>query len=562
MKWLKLFIVVLFFSPLSQAEDRNNNISETRGGEESSRAGDGQNKDSSGVGFEINPLRIKTVFLEKPTPGKLVHLRLQVSLEEGFFAYENQFRLKITQPENSLVGELFISPIVDFDEDWSRKKEKKRGIKNFAKINTQVQIPENRGSRAENLSIRLTYVACTKKFCLTPRFVEQSVPIEWETQKSSIKKEIGQSISKVETSIEQRIQDNLLLSLFWIFFFGFLTSLTPCIYPLIPITLAVLGGDGKNSRWRSFLMSLNYVLGIAITYALLGVVAARTGKLFGSIISHPIVIGLTSLILFAMGLSLLGFFEVQTPSFIRNPITSKRILKSYSGVFVSGLLAGVIASPCVGPVLVGILAFIAHQQDSFLGFTLLFTFAMGFGSLFIILGFFGQLAGRLPRSGPWMKGAKTLLALCLFGLSFYYVWPLLDRAFSRQERGKLTDSKSQPQWKVYTKAEFEKAKGRQPIIIDFFADWCLSCMELDELTFSNPVIIEKSKKFAMFKVDATIPSPELEKVTDYFEVYGLPTILFIDSRGEVVRDLTLSGFESAELFQKRMDRITDQSKNE
>ena len=437
-------------------------------------------------------------------------------------------------------------------------KRKKKGVKDSASIDTQIQIPGDLEIESgAQLDIRLTYVACTKKFCLTPRFIDFKVPVLWNVQKKPLKTEIAKSFQNIESRIGERIENNLILSLFWIFFFGFLTSLTPCVYPLIPITLAVLGGDRKRSHWKSFLISLFYVLGIAITYALLGLVAAQTGQLFGSFISHPIVVVIVSLILFIMGLSLLGFFEIQTPAFIRNCVTDYQIGKNYFGVFVSGLLAGVIASPCVGPVLVGILAYIAHHQNSLLGFTLLFTFAMGFGSLFILLGTFGQLANRLPRSGSWMKGVKIFLALCLFGLSFYYAWPLIkNRQLKTATKSDTLKSKNQPQWKKYTVREVEKAKKQgRPVIIDFYADWCLSCVELNELTFSRPEIIEQSRKFIMLKVDATSPSKELKKITDRYEVYGLPAIIFINSQGKILKDLTLTGFEKASLFKKRMDKV-------
>ena len=505
---------------------------------------------------KLNPMKVRRAFLEKVTPGKLVHFQMEVNLEEGFFAYQNQFKLKVNQPENSLVGELFISPIVEFDDAISKKQ--KKGIKDSATITTQIQIPEDLEVGVTNtLDIRLTYIACTKKFCLTPRFINFKIPIVWNIQEKP-KTGITGFLQGIESRIEGEIKDHFILSLFWVFFFGFLTSLTPCVYPLIPITLTILGGREKKSRWNSFLVSLFYVFGIAITYAFLGLVAAQTGQLFGSLISHPAVMIVISLILFAMGLSLLGLFEIQAPAFIRNSMANRRIEKNYLSVFISGLLAGVIASPCVGPVLVGILAYIAHHQDSFLGFVLLFTFAMGFGSLFILLGTF-QLTDKLPRSGQWMKGVKILLAFCLFGLSFYYSWPLLKKQQSESELSKTAKKfKKQPRWQKYTTQKVEEAKKQgRPVIIDFYADWCLSCTELDELTFSQPEVIERSPHFTMIKVDATSPSKELKKITDQYEVYGLPTIIFINSKGEVLKDLTLTGFEKASLFTRRMDQLID-----
>ena len=262
-----------------------------------------------------------------------------------------------------------------------------------------------------------------------------------------------------------------------------------------------------------------------------------------------------SLIFFAMGLSLLGLFEFQAPAFMRDKLSNKSTGKGFVGAFISGLLAGVVASPCVGPVLVGVLAYIAQSQNSFLGFILLFTFAMGFGMLFILIGTFSQLSGKLPRSGAWMNTVKTLLALCLFGLSFYYAWPLVQKLFPEDQKVEMNLKK--PQWQEFSPEKVEEAKAQgKPVIIDFYADWCLACVEMDKFTFSKKPVIEKSREFVMLKVDATTPFDELTEWQKTYKVYGLPTMIFIDAKGEVREDLTLTGFEEADLFIKRMQKVS------
>ncbi len=485
--------------------------------------------------------------------GELADFQMELNLQEGFFAYHDRFRLKVLSPENAKVGELFIDPIVSFQDNLSKKK--KKGVKNKATITTQIQIPDGLPSDLKSFEMVLTYIACTKKFCLTPRSVNLSVDTEGMIQsKSQANSEESSSDIASTTYIKKQIQENLAYALLLIFVFGLLTSLTPCIYPLIPITLAVLGSDDKRSKLQSFLISLSYVFGIGITYALLGVLAAQTGQLFGSLISHPIVIVLMSLIFFAMGLSLLGLFEFQAPAFLRNSLTNKTTQKGYIGAFVSGLLAGIVASPCVGPVLVGVLAYIAQSQNGFLGFILLFTFAMGFGVLFILLGTFSQLASKLPRSGAWMNTIKTLLALCLFALSFYYAWPLIQKVLPQDT--KIETSQNKPQWKSFSPQLVEQAKVEgKPVIIDFYADWCLACVEMDKFTFSQKEVIDMSQKFVMLKVDATTPFDELTEWQQTYEVYGLPTMIFIDSKGNVHKDLTLTGFEESKAFIKRMKSV-------
>ena len=412
-------------------------------------------------------------------------------------------------------------------------------------------MPDNLDNSVEKFDLALTYIACTKKFCLTPRTLNLSVNVQVAAENKKVNNDISSS-----EFIQKQIEQNLAYALALIFLFGLLTSLTPCVYPLIPITLAVLGTNEDRSKLKSFLISLSYVLGIGLTYALLGVIAAQTGQLFGSLISHPIVIIAMSLIFFAMGLSLLGLFELQAPSFMRSKMSNARTQKGYLGAFISGLLAGVIASPCVGPVLVGVLAYIARTQNSTLGFILLYTFALGFGVLFILLGTFSQLANKLPRSGTWMNSIKTILALFLFALSFYYSWPLIKQYMPKSQ---VEHTLNKVQWQAFSPALVKKAKAEgKPVIIDFYADWCAACVEMDEFTFSKEKIIQKSKSFAMLKVDATSPFDELSDWQQTYKVYGLPTLILINSKGKVLEDLTLTGFEEADLFEKRMQKALEQ----
>lgn len=481
---------------------------------------------------------------QKVVAGGMIDLQLELELQEGFFAYQDRFQLKSTNLPDASVGELFISPIVEFDDTVSKKK--KRGIHKSATLNTQVQIPAQVPEGFKSLAFELSYIACTKKFCLTPRILKLSVPIEIAPQRKTASAEASMGSSAY---IQNQIDKNLAFALVLIFMFGILTSLTPCVYPLIPITMAVLGTSQNRTKLQSFAISLVYVFGIGITYAILGVIAAQTGQLFGSLISHPAVIIAMSLIFFLMGLSLLGVFEIQAPAAIRNRYSSVSTPKGFGGAFISGLLAGVIASPCVGPVLVGVLAYIAETQNSFLGFILLFTFAMGFGILFILLGTFSQLANKIPRSGAWMNTVKYILAFALFGLSFYYSWPLIKKQIGVEQT-------QNTQWQKFSPELVEQAKADgKAVIIDFFADWCAACVELDQFTFSKDIIIQKTANIVKLKVDATAPTDDVNKLSAQYKVFGLPTIIFIDTTGTVREDLTLTGFEEAPEFSQRLDKL-------
>ena len=500
---------------------------------------------------KLRPLKARGFFVSQSlSSSNLAHIQVEMNLQEGFFAYRERFRLKVLSPENIQVGELNINPIVEFQDSFSQKI--KKGVKTSATLNTQLEIPPHIPS-IKKFVLALTYIACTKKFCLTPRSLHFEVPVPQSllasrVQSESLEKEALSPPLLSKDSIMGKLQENLPLALVLIFLMGLITSLTPCVYPLIPITMAVVGSHRERFLFQSFLVSLSYVMGIGFTYALLGVMAARTGALFGSLISHPVVTLSISLTFFLMGLSLLGLFEIKVPRFMENQKLSSK--KGYGRAFLSGLLAGVIASPCVGPVLVGLLAYIAKTQNMALGFGLLFTFAMGFGSLFILLGTFSGLASKLPRSGPWMNGVKTILALLFFGLSMGYAWPLLKPHLPGKEH-----SQNQVAWQAFSPSLVEEAqKEGVPVIIDFYADWCVACVEMERFTFSNQKVADLTQKFKMLKVDATFPFKELSGWQKSYEVYGLPTMIFINSKGKVQKDLTLTGFEKAESFIKRMEQ--------
>jgi thiol:disulfide interchange protein DsbD len=186
----------------------------------------------------------------------------------------------------------------------------------------------------------------------------------------------------------------------FVFVSGFLTSLTPCVYPMIPITISIIGArSAQSQRSRAFLLSLSYVLGIAFTYSLLGLFAAFSGALFGSALSNPWVVGFVGLVFVAMALSMFGLFELQVPAVIRDKFGNRSTGSGFGGAFLAGLFSGIVASPCIGPVLVSILTYVAQTKNALFGFSLLFTFALGMGLLFLAIGTFSGLTSKIPKSG-------------------------------------------------------------------------------------------------------------------------------------------------------------------
>ncbi|MCA9523547.1 MAG: sulfite exporter TauE/SafE family protein [Myxococcales bacterium] len=227
-------------------------------------------------------------------------------------------------------------------------------------------------------------------------------------------------------------QKGFLLTILLIFAAGVGTSLTPCVYPLIPITINVIGASNKGeSRLHGFFLSLTYVGGLVLTYSSLGLFAALTGSSIGHFAQNGWVVGGIIALFAAMGLSFLGLFTIELPTSWATKLSQKGGA-GFAGAFTIGLVSGFIAAPCVGPVLLSILAWVAQDGNPVRGFGLMFVFALGLGMLFLVIGTFTDLAKRLPSSGPWMENVKTVFALSFFVLALYYlnsIVPPMERLF-------------------------------------------------------------------------------------------------------------------------------------
>lgn len=535
--------------------------------------------------------------------GQTATLKVDLHLVDGYKAYEDQFRIKILEPEGFKVGNFKINPTTEFYDKFSKKN--RIGVAGHATLTAAIEAPENLNT--DKLRLSVTYQACTESFCLFPREVTFPVQIKLKSNSS-------EPSPKPDGWLKMNFQDlakkGLPLTFLFMFLFGILTSFTPCHFPMIPITIAVLGKDAHvRTRWQNIAVSHVYVLGIATTYSALGVLAASTGALFGSYINHPAVTLLVAGVFIAMSLSLFGFYELQAPQFIRDGWMGKFHRDGYLGAFFSGIIAGAIASPCVGPILVGVLTFVAQSQNLWLGFWLLFVYALGMGQLYLLLGIFSGLAKKLPKSGPWMDSVSRAFGLILLGAAAYYLTNLVPPKFVQlgfglalvalsvawgafrlvqnstgfQKFRKMsllalcsvglitvgqagmqilrpegaqdssTEVHSKLQWQVYSEQLIAEAKAAgKPVLIDFYADWCAACKELESKTFTAPEVEELAQKFVLLRFDATDESEQLTELKKKYGIVGLPTIIFLDSSGVWRKDLTLTEFEEPAKFAQRL----------
>jgi thiol:disulfide interchange protein DsbD len=382
---------------------------------------------------------------------------------------------------------------------------------------------------------------------------------------------------------------------------GVLTSLTPCVYPLIPITVSIFGARKAGGRGEAMALSLLYVLGIAVMYSALGLFASLSGAAFGSVMQSPVAVGLVALVLAAMGASMLGLFDLQLPSSWQ--LRLNRVGGAgRAGAFAMGLVSGIVAAPCTGPVLAAALAFVAAQGSPALGASIMFAYALGLGLLFFLIGAFSL---SLPKSGPWMEAVKSIFGVALLSAALVFAvgaFPAARPIFSAARTaafaaaglaaagvllGALTESFHGPPLRralkglglallvggivygtgaagarersrtsslawlhAYDEAvAHARAEGR-PMIIDFWADWCTACKELDRNVWGDPRVQAEASRFVALKLDGTDGSDAFNALVDRFGVLGLPTVVLLDSRGRDTPDPVLGAVTASEMISR------------
>ena len=369
---------------------------------------------------------------------------------------------------------------------------------------------------------------------------------------------------------------------------GLALNLTPCVYPVIPLTVSFFGGQAHGQSRRTFLLATIYVLGMATTYSALGVTAALSGRLFGAALQSPWVLGGVAIVLVGLALSMFGLYDLRMPTALMQKAGARQGL---AGAYGMGLLVGVVAAPCVGPFVLGLLAFVAATQDAALGFLFFFVLSLGLGLPFLFLAAFSGRIAALPRAGAWMEGVKKVFGWILLAMAAYFVrnalpgflgaWLLpavlvlgaiallvVHGTLKIAVRGAVAvlflaaalffapSGRAEargPEWASYDPAKVT-ALGR-PAVVDFSASWCLPCIELDKKTFSDPRVRDALNRRGLFKADMTkAAAPETMALAEKYAILGVPTVIFLDASGQERKDLRLVGFEEPDAFLKRIEK--------
>lgn len=329
--------------------------------------------------------------------------------------------------------------------------------------------------------------------------------------------------------------------------FGLLLAFTPCVLPMVPILSGIIAGEGRNlNKLRALILSVAYVLGMAVAYALAGIAAAYTGSLIAAALQNPWVLVAFALVFVWLALSMFGFHELQLPAFLRERLTSthQRLRGGHvASVAGMGVLSAVIVSPCVAAPLAGALLYISQTKDVVLGGGALFAMAIGMGVPLVVVGV--SEGAFLPKSGPWMNGVKKFFGVLLLAVAVWIVWPVFSALIGGSAAGhglKFT--------RVNSIAELEeklRAPGR-PVLLDFYADWCVSCKEMEAFTFTDARVREKMNGMLLLQADVTENTEAHKELLKRFSLFGPPGIVFFDARGAEIRGLRVIGYQKADGF--------------
>jgi Thiol:disulfide interchange protein len=324
------------------------------------------------------------------------------------------------------------------------------------------------------------------------------------------------------------------------FGFGLLLALTPCVFPMIPILSGIIAGQGAHvTKARAFGLSLTYVLGMALTYATVGVLAGLTGTLLSNALQTPPVQIATAILFVVLALSMFDVYQLQLPLALQNRLhlTSGRLPGGrYWGVGFMGVLSSLVMGPCVAAPLAGGLLYIAQTHDVVMGGSALFIMALGMGTPLLAI---GTSAGvLLPKAGRWMNGIKRFFGIILLAVAVYTLMPLLRSP---------TNPSDLPFTHVTTLAQLDQqlahaSTQQRPVLVDFYADWCTSCVEMDRTVFSQPAVRQALQAFTLIRIDVTHNSANDRALLNHFGLFGPPATLFYDAHGHELEDQRLAGY--------------------
>jgi len=531
---------------------------------------------------------------------------IQFDIHKGVYLYDDKIKIELIEPKKIDLTAFIKRPVAEKFHDYLTQR------KSFELIIPQTLL--NQYGAKGSFTLQVSYQGCAEAgICYQPLF----------TQFNFQKEEGIKALSEQEGIAAQLASGNIVWVLLSFFGFGLLLSLTPCVFPMIPILSSIIVSQPSVSMGakKGFFLSLIYVLAMSLAYTIAGVLAALFGANLQVAMQSPWVISLFSAVFVLLALSMFGFYEIKMPNFIQNRLNKKSgeaQAQGVIGIAIMGFLSALIVGPCVAAPLAGALIYIGQSGDALLGGAALFVMSLGMGVPLLLI---GTTAGRyMPRPGVWMQNITAFFGVLLLGVAIWMLsrillssitmalWMLLVicssyyfgalESFGQTTRGwqkllkslllivllygvllfvglisgatnplmpleKLTFKEGTQE--SLSKSAFTKIKNldelnkainasSKPVILDFYADWCVNCKEFEQFTFSDSRVKAKLASFTLLQVDVTQNNEDDKALQKLFNIYGPPAILFF-KKGKEITELRLVGYKNADEFLAHLEKI-------
>ncbi len=541
-------------------------------------------------------------------------MRFTWVVEEGYYLYRDKFSIVSLTDDVSIDKTALRIPPGKVKQDESFGE---------VEVNTGLivvdapLVPANDG--ISGALFRVGYQGCKEgSVCYPPQLKEIGVDLG-QTLAAAV-----QPVSRAQLSVQDRItarlkQGSLILNVLAFFVFGLLLSLTPCVFPMIPILSGIIvGQSGTVTGRRGFLLSLAYVLAMALTYSLLGVLAGTFQVNLQAASQNVWAISAFSLVFVILALSMFGYYELRMPAAIQTRLSSLSQPRQQTGLYSSaamGAVSAIIVGPCVAPPLAGALLYISQTGDALLGGAALFSMGLGFGAPLLVIG--ASAGSLLPRVGAWMEKVKQGFGIIMLGVAIWFLervipgavamllWALLVilaallmGALDRTERsgkafkavgiagliyasaliigalsgsqdmlrplahlaGKPAASSSLEFQRIKSAADLDRtlaaaAAAGKFVMLDFYADWCVTCIEMEHDTFTEPEVKRVLSDVILVQADVTRNDSEDQRLLERFQLFGPPAILFFGTDARELQEYRLIGYVKPEQFLQHLAKL-------